>query len=118
MIEIFITYGYSKFLMLNVSFNMKRAGITEDTDLFTFMLGESESGRSRRDDRRRTYIMKSEFIKFIHRFCDNPLIIDSSCSSMWSDVDSRELRLLQRRQQTQRVFGGKRKKRTKSRPCW
>ncbi len=92
-----------------VSLHMRRAGITEDTDLFTFMLGEPESGRSRHSDRRRTYIMKSEFIRFIHRFCDNPLIIDSSCSSIHSGVDARELRLLQRRQHTKRVFGGKKK---------
>jgi hypothetical protein len=99
----------------DVSDRMKRAGITEETDLFTFMLGEPESGRSSRKERRKTYIMKSKFIKFIHRYCDNPLIIDTSCSSFIDDVDARELRLLQRRQKTKKVFGGNRKQ-TKVRP--
>ena len=76
------------------------------------MLGEPESGKSLREDRRRTHIRKSEFIKFVHRFCDNPLILDFSCSSIRSGVvDARELRLLQRRQKTRGVFGGKRKTR-------
>ena len=80
---------------------MARHGITEETDLYEFILEDLRKYRTR------TFIFKSEFIEFIYRICKNPLIIDSSCSSIRSGVvDERTLRILQRRQ-LDNAFGGK-----------